>query len=69
MTVIATSVYAPDIFGESDVQVLDKDDPNVQEEIKQKTVTAVLVVPDAVDVPENTLKIFSAIVIGNNDPS
>lgn len=25
--------------------------------------------PDAVDVPENTLKIFSAIVIGNNDPS
>lgn len=69
LTVIATSVYAPDIFGESDVQVLDKDDPNVQEEIKQKTVTAVLVVPDAVDVPENTLKIFSAIVIGNNDPS
>ena len=69
LTVIATSVYAPDIFGESDVQVLDKDNPNVQEEIKQKTVTAVLVVPDAVDVPENTLKIFSAIVIGNNDPS
>ncbi len=34
LTVIATSVYVPEQFGESDVQVLDKNDPTVEEEMK-----------------------------------
>lgn len=69
LMILARSVFAPDIYGEADVTVLDSSDPEVQEEIKQKTVTAVIINPSSAEVPENTLKIFQATVIGNNDPS
>lgn len=69
LTVIATSVFDPDQSAESDIQVLDASDPAVIEEMKKTTVTAVIVTPSSVEVPQNTQKIFSAVAIGNNDPS
>lgn len=69
ISVEAISVFMPEMFAEADVIVVGKDDPKYPDIVNQKTVDAVLVVPDAVEVPENTLKIFSAIVIGSNSPS
>lgn len=69
ISVEAISVFMPEVFAEADVIVVGKDDPKYPDIVNQKTVDAVLVVPDAVEVPENTLKIFSAIVIGSNSPS
>lgn len=69
LTVLARSTYAPEVYGEADIEVLDASDPVVQEEIKKKTVTAVIINPSSIEVPENTMKIFTASVIGNNDPS
>lgn len=69
LTVQATAVYDPTKVGEADVVVLDASDPANEEEIKAKTVTAVIVTPASIEVPQNTQKIFSAVVIGNNDPS
>lgn len=69
LTVLARSTFAPDVYGEADIEVLDASDPEVQEEIKKKTVSAVIINPSSIEVPENTLKIFTATVIGNNDPS
>lgn len=69
ITVMARSVHSPDQFDECDVQVLDASDPKVIEEMKTSGVTAVIVMPSSIDVPQNTQKIFSAVVIGNNDPS
>lgn len=69
ISVEATSVFMPDMFGEADVIIIGKDDPKYPDIVNQKTVDAVLVIPDAVEVPENTLKIFSAVVIGSNSPS
>lgn len=65
ISVLAYSTYAPDIYGECDVTVVAKDDPIAAE----ATVTAVIVNPDLVTMEENTLKVFSAVVIGNNAPN
>lgn len=69
ISVEATSVFMPEMFGEADVIIIGKDDPKYPDIANQKTVDAVLVIPDTVEVPENTLKIFSAVVIGSNSPS
>ena len=65
ISVLAISAYDPEIYGEADVQVVAKDTP----EIEKPTVTAVIVNPDNVEMKENTQQIFSAVVIGNNNPS
>lgn len=69
ISVIATSVFDPTQSAEADIEVLDASDPEVIEEMKKTSVTAVIVTPSSVEVPQNTQKIFSAVVIGNNDPS
>lgn len=69
LSVEAVSTFDPTFFAEVDVIVIGKDDPQFPEDPKTPTVTAIIVQPDSVEVQENTLKIFSAVVIGNNDPS
>lgn len=64
ISVLAYSTYAPDIYGECDVTVIAKDDPVAA----KRTVTAVIINPDLITMEENSLKVFSAVVIGNNAP-
>lgn len=65
MTVLAISAFDPDIYGEADVIVVAKDTPGVAD----PSVTAVVISPDNLEMKENTQQIFSAVVIGNNNPS
>lgn len=68
LTLIARAVYAPDVFAEVDLQIIAKDDPEWPT-LNKPEVLMVVVTPAYCEVPENTLKIFTATVVGRNNPS
>ena len=65
LTLTATSVYAPNVVGESDIEVLAHGTPGVEE----TTIDAIVITPAVTELAQGEYEVFSATVVGKNNPS